>query len=65
MMQVRDESLSPGASVESLRHSIEALVAERQRLRDEAASPAVLERNRSELVRSQWQLSAALLLARG
>ncbi len=65
MMEVRDESLSPGASVESLRHSIEALVAERQRLRAESASPAVLERNRRELVRSQCQLTAALLFARG
>jgi hypothetical protein len=56
--------LSTGASVETLRRSIEALVADRQRLRDEGAGPATLEANRREIVRHQWQLTAALLAAR-
>jgi hypothetical protein len=56
--------LSTGASVESLRHSIEALVADRQRLRDAGAGPAALETNRRHIVRCQWQLSAALIAAR-
>jgi hypothetical protein len=52
------------ASVETLRRSIEALVADRQRLRDEGAGPAALEANRRKIVRHQWQLTAALLAAR-
>ena len=61
---VADTPLSHGASVESLRHSIEALVADRQRLRADGAGPGVLEGNRREIVRCQWQLAAALLAAR-
>ena len=56
--------LVAAVSVETLRSSIEALVADRQRLRDEGASPAALEANRREIVRHQWQLTAALLAAR-
>jgi hypothetical protein len=52
------------ASVETLRRSIEALVADRQRLRAEGAGPAALEANRREIVRHQWQLTAALLAGR-
>jgi hypothetical protein len=52
------------ASVETVRNSIEALVADRQRLRDQGAGPAALEANRREIVRHQWQLTAALLAAR-
>jgi hypothetical protein len=55
--------LSTGASVESLRRSIEALVADRQRLRESGAGPAALEANRREIVRCQWNLAAALLAA--
>jgi hypothetical protein len=51
-------------SVETLRRSIEALVADRQRLRAEGAGPAALEANRRDIVRHQWQLTAALLAAR-
>jgi hypothetical protein len=56
--------LSASASVEALRRSIETLVADRQRLRAEGAGPAALEANRREIVRHQWQLTAALLAAR-
>jgi hypothetical protein len=56
--------LSNGASVESLRRSIEALVADRQRLRESGAGPAALEANRRDIVRCQWHLSAALLACR-
>ncbi|MGZ8740487.1 MAG: hypothetical protein ACXWZ8_07825 [Gaiellaceae bacterium] len=60
----RDQSLPPSASIESIRRSIEALVAVRQRLRAEDAGPLELERNRRAIVRSQWELSAALIAAR-
>jgi hypothetical protein len=40
---------------------IAELVAERQRMRDDAAEQAELERNRAEIVRCQWELSAALI----
>jgi len=60
----RDHSLPPGASVESINRSIEALVAVRQRLREAGATPLVLETNRRAIVRSQWELSRALLAAR-
>jgi hypothetical protein len=56
--------LSASASVETLRRSIEALVADRQRLRGAGAGPAALEANRREIVRHQWALTAALLAAR-
>ena len=56
--------LSASASVETLRRSIEALVADRQHLRDAGAGPAALEANRREIVRYQWALTAALLAAR-
>jgi hypothetical protein len=56
--------LSTGDSVESLRRSIEARVADRQRLRESGAGPAALEANRRDIVRSQWRLAAALLASR-
>jgi hypothetical protein len=57
----RDHSLPPSASVESIHRSIEALVAVRQRLRDSGAGPLALETNRRAIVRSQRELSRALL----
>jgi hypothetical protein len=48
-------------SVEILLERIGDLAAERQELRRRAASAAVLERNRLELVRAQWELSYALI----
>ncbi len=60
----RDHSLPPGASVESIHRSIEALVAVRQRLRAAGAGPVALETNRRAIVRSQWELSRALLATR-
>jgi hypothetical protein len=47
--------------VEGLQQHIAALVCERQQMRISGASPAALEENRSELVRSQWELSHALV----
>ena len=61
----RTSARSDGASIESLRGSIEALVADRQRLRESGAGPAALEANRRDIVRRQWQLASALLAARG
>jgi hypothetical protein len=55
---------STGDSVELLRQSIEALVADRQRLRESGAGPAALEANRRDIVRCQWHLAAALLASR-
>ena len=48
-------------TVEDLLGQIGALTAERQKLRDEGASGARLERNRIKLVRAQWELSHALI----
>jgi hypothetical protein len=48
-------------SVEALLEEISALTAERQRLREQGAGAARLERNRVKLVRAQWQLSHALI----
>jgi hypothetical protein len=50
-----------GPGVESLQERIAVLVYERQRMRSSGASRAALERNRRQLVRSQWQLSQALI----
>jgi hypothetical protein len=61
MPPVSREPFPPGASVESLRHSIEALVAVRQDMRDRRATRAELETNRQAIVRLQHQLSAALI----
>jgi DNA-binding response OmpR family regulator len=49
------------ASVEVLLARIEDLARERQDLRGRPASRPALERNRLALVRSQWQLSYALI----
>jgi hypothetical protein len=48
-------------TVESLMEQISRLTAERQRLRDEHAGSARLERNRVKLARAQWELSHALI----
>ena len=48
-------------SVEVLVQQIGELTAERQRLRDQGAGTARLERNRIKLARSQWELSHALI----
>jgi hypothetical protein len=48
-------------SVEALLDQISELTAERQRLREEGATSARLERNRVKLARAQWELSHALI----
>jgi hypothetical protein len=49
------------SSVEALTLRISALVAERQQLRDRGASETMLERNRVQLARAQWELGHALI----
>jgi hypothetical protein len=48
-------------TVEDLLGQIGALTAERQKLREEGANGARLERNRIKLARTQWELSYALI----
>ena len=48
-------------TVEALLEQIDGLTAERQRLREEHAAGARLERNRVKLARKQWELSHALI----
>jgi hypothetical protein len=48
-------------SVEALQERIGALVDRRQALREKGASTEILERNRRQLARSQWELSFALI----
>jgi hypothetical protein len=48
-------------SVEALLARIDGLARERQELRGRRAPARALERNRLELVRSQWDLSYALI----
>jgi hypothetical protein len=48
-------------TVEDLMGQIGALTAERQRLREGGANSVRLERNRIKLVRTQWELSHALI----
>jgi hypothetical protein len=48
-------------TVEDLLGQIGALTAERQKLREEGATTARLERNRIKLARTQWELSYALI----
>jgi hypothetical protein len=50
-----------GPVVERLQERIAALVRHRQRMRASRAGRASLERNRLQLVRSQWELSHALI----
>ena len=50
-----------GPCVEELQERIAALVRQRQHLRTSGASRALLERNRLELVRRQWELCHALI----
>ncbi len=64
MPPVSREPFPPGASIESLRHSIEALVAVRQDMRERRATRSELETNRCGIVRLQQQLSAALISER-
>ena len=64
MPPVSREPVPHGASIESLRHSIEALVAARQALRERGAIRSELEANRQSIVRRQQQLSAALISQR-
>ena len=49
------------ASVEELEVKIGELVAGRQALRERGAGPDLLERNRRQLARCQWELSFALI----
>ncbi len=48
-------------SVEAILVRIDGLAHERQELRGRRAAAAALERNRLALVRSQWELSYALI----
>jgi hypothetical protein len=48
-------------TVEDLLGHISALTAERQKLREDDATFARLERNRLKLARAQWELSYALI----
>ena len=48
-------------TVESLNLRIQALCSERQALRTSGAADTVLEQNRIELARAQWDLSHALI----
>jgi hypothetical protein len=48
-------------TVESLSLRIQALCAERQSLRTSGAVDSVLEQNRIEIARAQWELSHALI----
>jgi hypothetical protein len=64
MPPVSREPFPPCASIESLRHSIEALVAVRQDMRERRATRSELETNRCAIVRLQQQLSAALISER-
>jgi len=50
-----------GTTVEELSRHIAQLVAERQQLRSSGVSGALLEQNRLELARSQWELAHALI----
>jgi hypothetical protein len=53
--------MGAGPVVEELQERIAELVCERQDLRAFGASRVWLERNRAQLVRSQWDLSHALI----
>jgi hypothetical protein len=48
-------------TVESLNLRIQVLCAERQALRTSGAAESVLEQNRVEIARAQWELSHALI----
>ena len=64
MPPVSRDHFPPGASIESLRRSIEALVAARQDLRERRATRSELEANRTSIVRLQQHLSTALISER-
>ena len=48
-------------NVEGLSEEIATLVRERQELRQNAADPSLLERNRRRITELQWALSRALI----
>jgi hypothetical protein len=50
-----------GTRIEELSQHIAQLVTERQQLRRSGASGVLLEQNRLELARSQWELAHALI----
>ena len=50
---------------QELQRRLDALVLERQRLRDEQVSLGALEENRIEIVQAQLELSRALVSERG
>jgi hypothetical protein len=56
-----DISSKTSHEVEHLIDALNGLALERQNLRSHGASHAALERNRTEIVRRQWELSHALL----
>ena len=56
-----DERHPPATNVELLMGYVSRLVGERQSLRASGAGRAVLECNRAEITRVQWQLSHALI----
>jgi hypothetical protein len=51
----------PPLPVEALQEQLGGLVREREELRRQAADRSTLERNRRAIVRTQWQLSHALI----
>jgi hypothetical protein len=53
-----------GTDIEQLHDRIAALVRRRQQLRAAGASGTALERNRLQLVQSQWELCRALIARR-
>jgi hypothetical protein len=54
-------STFPARDVESLEGEVRRLVGRRQQLRDAGASRVELERNRASIVRTQLQLTRALI----
>ena len=56
-----DERHSHQTSVETLTEYVSRLVGERQALRAAGVGRVVLERNRADITRVQWQLSHALI----
>ena len=58
----RSAPAASGKSVEVLQTEIGGLCAERQRLRADGAEEGLLEQNRLEIARLQWELSHALIV---
>lgn len=57
--RLRRRQTSP--TVESLSNLLESLARERQELRSSGAGSVVLEQNRVQIARAQWELSHALI----